>query len=253
MLLADLTYPHGSFPPKLRAWVNKDLREFPLKALKGAVLSSSKYCIGAVTGITKGSRAFCGKKINAGYLCKECMLKDAFLPCARCKGNFCLNKNEEARKFCFMGNFSVYLAYFGGKVIKVGVSASQRLKERLVEQGAVAYKVFATDLNGMEARRLEATLAFKYPDRIKTEVKPSLYSTIDLEWFSSQIGEFEIVKENYRLLEDLSFKIPPIKPTLHLPDEEPIAIGQLIIFKGLSVPFSFIRARRVLSARLKRF
>jgi hypothetical protein len=54
---------------------------------------------------------------------------------------------------------AVYLAYFGSRAVKVGISHERRLRTRLLEQGARAAAVVAVVANAFEARRIEERLS----------------------------------------------------------------------------------------------
>ncbi len=54
---------------------------------------------------------------------------------------------------------SVYLAHFGGDVVKVGISSRGRLRRRLVEQGARAAVRFADAPTAWDARAVEVAVA----------------------------------------------------------------------------------------------
>jgi Protein of unknown function (DUF2797) len=86
-------------------------------------------------------------------------------PCVPCRG-VC----RKPEKTC-LEEHSVYLAVFAPGAVKVGVSRTWRLEKRLDEQGADAGIEIARLPDGEAARRLEASLRAKYPDRMSFEDK----------------------------------------------------------------------------------
>jgi hypothetical protein len=68
---------------------------------------------------------------------------------------------------------SVYLAVFAPGAVKVGVTRAWRLPARLEEQGADAGIEISRLPDGEAARRMEASLRVKYPDRMSFEDKLS--------------------------------------------------------------------------------
>ncbi|SDO25034.1 DUF2797 domain-containing protein [Actinacidiphila guanduensis] len=68
--------------------------------------------------------------------------------------------------------FAVYLAYFGPGLLKVGITAAERGRVRLLEQAAVGF-AFLGKGPLMAARRTEAVLgaALRVPDRVRDPAK----------------------------------------------------------------------------------
>ena len=91
-----------------------------------------KSCIGH---FSRGKHIKCGNsvKIDRGYYCNECRLRDDFFLCATCDGTSCVNMRR--RDDCREEKYFIYLAAFDS-LIKVGISMEFRILERLVEQGA---------------------------------------------------------------------------------------------------------------------
>lgn len=86
-------------------------------------------------------------------------------PCVACRGEC-----RKPEKTC-LEEHSVYLAVFAPGAIKVGVSKTRRLGTRLDEQGADAGFEIARLPDGEAARRMEASLRARYPDRMSFEDK----------------------------------------------------------------------------------
>jgi hypothetical protein len=86
-------------------------------------------------------------------------------PCVACRG-VCLRPEKTCHE-----EHSVYLAVFAPGLVKVGVTRAWRLPARLEEQGADAGFEIARLPDGEAARRMEASLRAKYPDRMSFEDK----------------------------------------------------------------------------------
>lgn len=84
----------------------------------------------------------------------------------RCNGEIC------NFKFCGMEH-SIYVA-FHGNISKVGMTVSERLRERLIEQGADAFMVAARLPGRKSARELESELADKLALRQRVRTIESL-------------------------------------------------------------------------------
>ncbi len=236
----------------VRIWYDKGHPEVEVHApprrvdpseLSNMAISDSRYCIGYLTG-EKHEYVPCGKKTN-GYQCEECMRKHVFTPCARCHGFSC-SAGEIARKWCFQP-FTVYLAYFGGQVVKVGVAAEVRLRERLLEQGALAYKVLSRFPDGMAARREEYRLFSRYRGSLRPEDKVSGYRDPDLSWFDSSFpGETTVLMYSLQALNKIQ-RYRVLRPT-RIP-EVLGAIGDLLITPSGLIPFSHVRGRKLFPSR----
>ncbi|MBI2579881.1 MAG: DUF2797 domain-containing protein [Candidatus Aenigmarchaeota archaeon] len=120
--------------------------------LFGAALSirvGGKIC----TGYTEnGKRHECNSRIEYGYMCNECRMKDDFFNCIQCTGTECINPRQ--RDSCKENNYFIYLASFDS-ILKVGISFERRLIERLVEQGADFGAKIARVRDGKDVRRVE--------------------------------------------------------------------------------------------------
>ncbi len=127
-----------------------------------------KHCIGY---ISNGIRYKClNKTSNFNPLCKSCEQKDMYYLCRKCDGTKCLN--PKMRERCKENLYHLYIAMIG-TIPKVGISASFRLKERLIEQGADFGAHIMSIVDGKEARIVEQKLS-KYlgiTDRINSQTK----------------------------------------------------------------------------------
>ena len=130
----------------------------PLSLAPGQVLSvplsPETFCLGYTR---QGVRRACVKNATGKKQCAFCAKEDDFLLCLRCDGATCLQFTDGLKNDCFGKDYSVYLAAFG-QHIKAGVSKTERLQKRWVEQGAdYAPRVFG-GVNGQDARVIESAL-----------------------------------------------------------------------------------------------
>ncbi len=139
------------FTPVLEAFDGDDISEIDLGILDLNV-SKEKTCVGSF----EDGYSPCpdSRVVSTFNQCQECApssipkLECIFEPsgCEGCPGGFCQDEH------------SVYLA-FHDKYPKIGMTRKDRLKQRMIEQGADAYALLATLENRLEARREERSLS----------------------------------------------------------------------------------------------
>jgi hypothetical protein len=112
-------------------------------------------------------------------------------PCVMCRGEC-----RKPEKTC-LDEHSVYLAVFAPGRIKVGVSKAYRLEKRLAEQGADAGFEIARLPDGEAARRMEASLRSRYPDRMSFEDKLASGPVDDA---------VDIITRNYDVIRSVRFE-----------------------------------------------
>jgi len=131
-----------------------------------------KFCIGHFSG---GKHVKCpnNAKIDKGYYCNECRLRDDFFLCVQCDGSVCIN--QKRREECKEEKYFVYLAAFDS-LIKVGISMEFRIFERLIEQGADMAAKIGIVKDGKTARSLEQEImkALNIVDRVRGDKKHEL-------------------------------------------------------------------------------
>ena len=175
-------------------------------------------------------------------MCEKCKNYDVFLKCTICDGRRCLNKRSWS--WCNQP-FLVYFAYFGGDLIKVGVTAKKRVNERLTEQGALAFVIHSEFKNGLLARRCETNLSKKFPDRVKSTKKLELYKKPNLDWFQNKFDDVIMVKQNLKIIKEIhNQRIQKI--TKFIPDEPIKSVGQLLVLKNIVIPFSSLKGRKIM-------
>ena len=94
-----------------------------------------------------------GAEIRRGIRCRRCAMLDVTRACLLCNGEKCF-ADPVTRRVCEESVAYVYLASFGARRIKAGVSHESRIPKRWIEQGAdIAKRVLVG--NGREVRRFE--------------------------------------------------------------------------------------------------
>ena len=111
-------------------------------------------------------------------------------PCARCTGN-CAMPLDSCHE-----EHAVYLAAFAPDTFKVGVTRSWRLDTRLREQGADRAAHVRTVEDGRRARRIEAGIADRIPDRVRVPTKLRGFAdAVDGEAWRALVDDFEPIEE----------------------------------------------------------
>lgn len=109
--------------------------------------------------------------------------------CARCTGD-CDMPLENCHR-----EHVVYLAAFAPSTFKVGVTKPGRLETRLREQGADRAALLAHYPDGRAARRREAALADRLPDRVRTPTKvEGLAASVDVDAWTALLAEFDVAE-----------------------------------------------------------
>lgn len=142
-------------------------------------------------------------------------------PCVACRGEC-----RKPQKTC-LEEHSVYLAVFSPGAVKVGVSKTRRLEVRLDEQGADAGLEIARLPDGESARRMEASLRSRYPDRMSFEDKLASGHVEDT---------VKAVAKDYEVIRAMRFKRFPrdlwMKPIVIRPREGMAIGGKTFGIKG---------------------
>ncbi|SEW01810.1 DUF2797 domain-containing protein [Halobacterium jilantaiense] len=111
-------------------------------------------------------------------------------PCARCTGN-CAMPLDSCHE-----EHAVYLAAFAPDTFKVGVTRSWRLDTRLREQGADRAAHIRTVEDGRRARRIEAGIADRIPDRVRVPTKLDGFGeSVDDEAWQALVDDFDPIEE----------------------------------------------------------
>ncbi len=188
-----------------------EIRRRPLEA--GDELAyglGTRHCAGVIDG--ENHRA-CDRR-DAPY----CEYHTRTWVCARCTGT-CLKDEMD----CY-DEHVVYLAAFAPDTFKVGVTRSWRLETRLREQGADRGAHVHTVSNGRIARELEAEIARRITDRVRTPTKiDSLAATVDDDAWDALAAEYDAT-DRYAFEYGLDLANRPVHET--------IAAGTVVGVKG---------------------
>ena len=140
--------------------------------------------------------------------------------CARCTGT-CLKDEMD----CYEEH-AVYIAAFAPDTFKVGVTKSRRLETRLREQGADRAAHVHTVSNGRIAREIEAEIATRLTDRVRTGPKvASLAASVDEDaWEATLEGLEADVIDRFTFDYGLDLTDRPVRET--------IATGTVVGVKG---------------------
>ena len=128
--------------------------------------------------------------------------------CARCTGT-CLKDEMD----CYQEH-AVYLAAFAPATFKVGVTRSERLETRLVEQGADRGAHVHTVSNGRIAREIEAELATDIGDSVRTTAKiESLHREVDDDAWEDLLADHDVI-DRFTFEYGLALDDRPIRETI---------------------------------------
>ncbi|MDF9745161.1 DUF2797 domain-containing protein [Natrinema salsiterrestre] len=128
--------------------------------------------------------------------------------CARCTGT-CLKDEMDCHE-----EHAVYVAAFAPDTFKVGVTKRRRLETRLREQGADRGAHVHTVSNGRIARELEAEIATRLVDRVRTGPKvASLAAAVDGDAWESALAEFDVI-DRYEFDYGIDLEARPVRETM---------------------------------------
>jgi len=128
--------------------------------------------------------------------------------CARCTGE-CLKDEMD----CFEDH-AVYLAGFAPDTFKVGVTREWRLETRLLEQGADRGAHIRTVDDGRAARRIEAGIADRIPDRVRVPAKlDGIDRSVDDDAWRDLLADFDPI-DTFDFDYGLDFAGQPVNETM---------------------------------------
>ncbi len=137
-----------------------------------------------------------------------CDLHRSRWPCARCTGD-CEMPVEACHE-----EHAIYLAVFAPDLVKVGVTRSWRLDQRLREQGADRAAHIRTVANGRVAREIEAEIAVDLGDRVRVPAKiRGLDAALNLAAWQTLLEDFEVI-ETFDLDYGLDLSERPMAETM---------------------------------------
>ncbi|QCW03991.1 DUF2797 domain-containing protein [Natrinema pallidum] len=169
-----------------------------------------RHCAGAVAD---GTHVSCDRP-SAPY----CDYHTNTWVCARCTGT-CLKDEMDCDE-----EHAVYIAAFAPETFKVGVTKRRRLETRLREQGADRAAHVHTVSNGRVARELEADIATRLVDRVRTGPKvAALAAAVDETAWAAALREFDVI-DRFEFDYGMALETRPVRET--------IASGTVVGVKG---------------------
>lgn len=163
-----------------------------------------RHCAGALSNDGGGNTHVPCDRPSAPY----CDYHTTSWVCARCTG-VCLKEEMD----CYEEH-AVYIAAFAPNTFKVGVTKHHRLETRLTEQGADKAAHVHTVSNGRIARELEAEIATRLTDRVRTDAKiESLAAEVDDEALTAVLEEFEVI-DRFEFDYGLDLETRPVRETM---------------------------------------
>ena len=160
-----------------------------------------RHCAGTID--ETGTHVACDRP-SAPY----CEYHTSTWVCARCTGT-CLKDEMD----CY-DDHAVYIAAFAPETFKVGVTKLWRLETRLREQGADRAAHIHTVSNGRIARELEAEIATRLVDRVRTGPKvAALAAVVGEESWEAVLDAFDVI-EQFDFDYGLDLETRPVRETL---------------------------------------
>ncbi|MFH1470877.1 MAG: DUF2797 domain-containing protein [Candidatus Micrarchaeota archaeon] len=202
-------YSHSKPKLVIRSSQGSGVEEFELSGQISLELSFNRYCI----GYARFDKSYpCpDEAVSDSGKCPHCRKLE--LSCASCRGDECLFGHSE----CLLGEHLIYLASFG-ELVKAGVTRKERIKERLIEQGADFGVVIAKAKDGFEARAVEALIQhqFGFRNAVRTSEKFKLLGAgREISKQSIEIAINKIKQNNFPGLEPLGLMdLSPFYPKL---------------------------------------
>lgn len=136
---------------------------------------------------------------NSSVTCDACMQANAFSP-------FFYNTQQQlsAEQLEYSREpHDVYLAHFGGGIVKVGISNSARTETRLLEQGVRLATVVCTVSSAFKARAIEekARSVLRIPENVRGDMKRRLLNVeFDLHAAKTELRQrLEQMRTEFRL------------------------------------------------------
>jgi len=152
--------------------------------------------------------------VKGGSVCDSCA--SAFIADLDCVFEPRCNGEECGMQFCAQEH-AIYLA-FHGHVAKVGLTASRRLKQRMIEQGADAYSVIAKVKGRKAARTMEIAIADELSLRQRVReieslaamTEPSSDEEIEADFagLAERLENFGHSPSELRFLENYPIRLP---------------------------------------------
>ncbi len=181
-----LIYFYSSPSPRMTLWQDDELKDIELSGEFNADFSFDKKCVGYQTehGWHK-----CKYNKSGTKQCFGCLYKDISRVYTRLDFTGYEHIKEEISK----QNFSIYLAAFGDSIIKCGVTRTERVDTRTMEQGADYFVELMRFDNAEDAysteHSLQNTFGFKNAVRVDRKMKIALAGKFDDELLRNSVEQ----------------------------------------------------------------
>lgn len=211
------------FRPTLVCSVPEDTAPLALQFSKSLEfeISAEKECIG-IWDHTNHTACPTSVRVSRFSRCDSCgadMIPDQrciFEP--RCRGDSCLVEGHSGEMIAFCSRpHSLYLASYLDK-LKIGMTASERVRRRCIEQGADAYIEIASTENRFDARQLEKELSREYGIRQSYNTMEFLRMTV------SRIDRDAIHDTLLKTLGSMDTLHTPVPVSIHDLDDYPVSL-----------------------------
>lgn len=164
----------SSEKPEILFWEDSDIKNIPIPTEINLVFSEEKYC----TGYNTGEMHFkCRNNAINCSQCPTCRYSDISKVYTRL--NF--SGYEHLMEEIVNRDYSIYLAYFGGSIVKAGVTKKERVQKRLREQGAILWVELMQFNNANDAYNMERLLQenFNLKNAVRSKYKLENLSKVD--------------------------------------------------------------------------
>lgn len=170
----------------------------------------ARCCIGHRSGDTQVPCPT-RRRLDSGRQCERCLAADTFRPCMTCDGTRCPPLHPAARATC-RGVHHLYLADFGGPVLKVGTAADVRRDARLHDQGPIAALRVASG-PGPRIKQIERFAS------THTELVEAMRKDRKRTLLRSRMGQAEALERLTDALADLMDAGPPFPELFGVPHQ----------------------------------
>jgi hypothetical protein len=213
-----------------------DIGQYPTKRyscpIKGQWFSlrplNIKYCIGAYDPtIQRYLPCPQQKKIAFQYAsCYRCSQVASFNPAFY---HVPIERISAAQQQYNLHPHATYLAYFGERHLKVGISHEKRLLRRWLEQGARAAVILQVANTAYQARELEAAVSrlYRIPESITSQKKKKLlYEPYDFQVAEEALGKYQEMVHNQWNIEHSKYAVQNLQ-NYYFSDKQPTHFQEL--------------------------
>ncbi len=196
-LISFLSTPH----PLVIFWDNNELKSAKLSGNIRTAFSEEQMCIGYNDG---KNRYRCEHSTKGTHQCIHCKHKDISKVYTRLD----FSGFEWMAAKMMNEKYSVYMAYFGAGMLKCGVTRTERVEKRLLEQGADYWAELMQFNNAEEAYQMERLLQdmFGLRNAVTPDRKIKSMGQLDENEVKTKINELRIEPFNEYLLEKITIR-----------------------------------------------